>query len=257
MTLTSDEDHSSVRVHQKKKITRLTFSGMTCFFICAVLWILSNTARMSKHIHDDHSSYWVSVETSKLMEWYNDVDVCVLSSPAAATPLSYTIPSLQHHDSGRSNSTSHHNSLRMKPQLQKNILLNLEANWSKKCTLSYPPVEGEVDREGSSRNVPLFCHISNCNMPLAVSQFHRKQLNSEKVKHVPRGSLMHHLTVMAESERPLVFIGDSVTKQVHIRSQYLFLMLPILWLLYFSLNAERRSFILRGYKIGCLITVDW
>jgi hypothetical protein len=175
-----------------------------------VVWILKHTARMSRDIHDDHSSFWVSVDSSKLNEWYDTHDVCLLSSPAAAPYSHHSVSQRRHNHSSDHRGTlqSSHADL----QIQRKILKNMEMNWSNSCAMESRTAMREAGH--TRNNVPSFCRLSNCDLPLAARLFHRKELNSKVIKNLPRKSLIGYLYHMAEAEHALVFIGDSVTKQV-------------------------------------------
>jgi len=161
---------------------------------------------MSVRIHDDHSSLWISVDTSTLNEWYAEQDVCLLTSPAAI-PFSKS-------SSTHSTSALRHNKSRVDLDWQKIGVVehNLERNWSHRCDLVFERSEMMIDRKKFS--IPQFCRISHCNLPLAARNFHRKILNSKLLRNFTRKSLVPHLYKMATAERALVFIGASITKQV-------------------------------------------
>jgi len=160
---------------------------------------------MSVRIHDDHSSLWISVDTSTLNEWYAEQDVCLLTSPAAI-PFSKS-------SSTHSTSALRHNKSRVDLDWQKIGVVehNLERNWSHRCDLVFERSEMMIDRKKFS--IPQFCRISHCNLPLAARNFHRKILNSKLLRNFTRKSLVPHLYKMATAERALVFIGASITKQ--------------------------------------------
>jgi hypothetical protein len=186
--------------------SKLVAPGLVLFFLGAVVYILRITSRMSVLIHDDHSSYWVPVNSSALKEWYNEQDVCVLTSPAA-------IPQAKGGD-GHTTPTMlrHFNTTRT--YLEGISSLGIEKNWSDRCKID---IMKKTAKNGQRKNtIPPFCRISNCNLPLSARNFHRKELNVKLLTNFTRKSLPRYLKSMAVLERALVFIGDSVTRQVRI-----------------------------------------
>jgi hypothetical protein len=192
--------------------------ALSLLFLCIVIWVLNNTAQMSKVIHDDHSSFWVPLDSSKLDEWYNELDVCLLSSPTAAlsggsgghadmhTPVQ---SSLRH--KGHTSPTyvvvsnrSHADFL-----LRTNAIKNVEMNWSKNCMKQFQ----NIGRHHNN-NIPSFCRISTCSPSLVAHNFYRKELNGKLTGNFTRKSLGVHLYRLSVAEQALIFIGDSTTKQV-------------------------------------------
>lgn len=213
------DPHRTLPVYegQKKTISILIPTFLLLFFLSVVLWILSMTARMSKNIHDDHSSFWVSLDDSaRLSEWYNDIDVCLLSSPFTSAP---TIADYAQ-DGTRHSGSIRHNKTKTDIQLQRKVLVDLETNWSHRCAKDFRTARKEV---------PFFCRISNCNLPLFRRHFHLKELNSKLIRS-PRKSLIYHLYSLAEAEHALVFIGDTVTKQVRQCLELVYLLTRLLYL---------------------------
>lgn len=233
---------------QKKTFSKFLIPGLLLFFFSIVLCILNKTARMSKVIHDDHSSFWVSVDDiSKLHEWYNELDVCLLSSPFIAGPMSTTGATDDEH-SHSSTYVRHHRESRSD---QRKILVDKETNWSDSCAKEFRNT-GVRTRVG---NRPYFCHISNCHQPLAARPFHQKELNLKLIRS-PKHSFKQYLFQLAEAEHALVFIGDTVTKQVSKWASSVFFFIVYSYIIFYHVSCyihifvECRSIILRSDQVG-------
>lgn len=194
---------------ERKTISKIIIPGLLFFFLSIVVWILSITARMSKNIHDDHSSLWVAMDdTSILHEWYDELDVCLLSSQSVTGMNSnMTTDGYSYNNSAIRRHHNKNGQLRSGLQFQKIQLADAEINWSNSCAVELRASRKEfIHKKGD--NTPSFCHLSHSARP-----FHRKQLNS-KLLRSPRQSLRQYLFRLAEDEHALVFIGDTVTRQV-------------------------------------------
>ena len=157
---------------------------MIIFFLGVTIWILSITSRMSKIIHDDHSSLWVPAEKHNIDDWYSEMGVCL-----NATHIS-------------------HEKLGKKKHLDYNIFQDCK-----------PKNEQHVQVNGRDyrrSRIPPFCRFSRCNLPFSGRNYHLKELSTRITNNTPRMSLLRLMVRMAVADHAIVFIGDSVTKQVRI-----------------------------------------
>lgn len=194
--------------------------SLSLLFLSIILWVLRDTARLSKEMHDDHASFWVPLEIKDLSQWYSPLDVCLLSAPSfglfdmgmtfanesvfeGSHLTQQLLPQMYRRHRYRQNKKG--NKSLANEKLRANAIISIERNWTWRCRKQFLPT-----RRTSS---PLFCRISNCQFPIASHTYFRKALHPKITSKISRSDLVKRLMRMSIENEGLAFIGDSISKQ--------------------------------------------
>ena len=171
--------NSTIAGHQEsnKCWKRVSHAGIIVFLFSALfsvlLWDLHKVHEMSIIIHDDHTSHWIQMRPTDLTKWFTPVDICMLNVSSPDTDLY---------------------------QYRK-----------KNCSKLIPP----------KASVPLHltCGIGSsiggkvCLPPLNTRSFFTAQLRHPLLGNASNQLLRSSLREFAVRNKPVVFVGDGISKQ--------------------------------------------
>jgi len=195
---------SSASTDKVRKKANLRYVHAACSFIMLsmilfiMMWDMKKVQRMSTIIHDDHRSLWVRMNSTVLRYWYNSYDLCLLSSKGSVI---YS----------RSDNQSNGNSMNINTSSN----VDLVANQCHSVTSS--TIQGSSSKQLTSS--PLRCNVGygyhnlNCLVNLTMRSFYRYMLN-DKALGDPRNMMLRSVLMdLSMTKRPVVILGDGVSKQ--------------------------------------------
>ena len=146
------------------------------FLISILLWTLTKVKRLSDILHDDHKGVWTPMSTSNFSKWYSEPESCLLQQE------------LFKHLSPNNNYNNNNNK---KCGDIQNPYLHLKL----KCSL------------GSS--------VGNrkCLTPFLSKKYYAYQPTHHYLNDHTNTKLRHILSYISSKKKPLVFIGDVISKQ--------------------------------------------
>ena len=202
----SEHDHtvvgSSGPTTDRKK-ANLRHVHVACTFImlmlvlAIVMWDMKKVQTMSTIIHDDHRSLWISMNSTVLKFWYNSYDLCVLNRGSIT----------------RSRSDNQRNGSSAMSIISPNsiIINNNSINRQCKSVIS--------TSQDSSKQIPLRCNVGygyhnlDCLSNLTMRSFYRYMLNDRALGD-PRNMMLRTVLMdLSMTKRPIVILGDGVSKQ--------------------------------------------
>jgi hypothetical protein len=157
----------------KRLSQALAFFGMVALLVLLMMWDLHKAQMLSEIIHDDHVGNWVQMEPEELRQWYTPLDRCMLSLNESNTNL--TNYRLTH------------------------------------CT-ALPKVK-RIPNLHLSCNIGATISGKTCHAPLATRTFFTAKLKNPLLGDPSNTFLSDALRKYAEQNKPIVFVGDGVTKQ--------------------------------------------
>lgn len=157
-----------------KRLTNVAIFVLVFVGLFAVLvWDMRKVHMLSEIIHDDHSNHWMQVDNAALKWWLSPSDICMLNVSDPRT--------------------------------------DLYAYKAKNCS-------GLSNSKGSA-SLHLSCSIGAsiggkiCHAPLATRTFFAAQLRNPVIGNATNLLLRTTLRQLAAQRKPVVFVGDGISKQ--------------------------------------------
>jgi hypothetical protein len=162
-----------------------------------MMWDMKKVQTMSTIIHDDHRSLWVSMNSTILKFWYNSYDLCVLNRGSITRSRS---------DNNQKNGSA------MSIISPNNNIVNIVSN-NRQCN------SVTSASQDSSKQIPLRCNVGygyhnlDCLSNLTMRSFYRYMLNDRALGDPHNMMLRTVLMDLSMTKRPIVILGDGVSKQ--------------------------------------------
>lgn len=199
----ADTEHDPTVVGSSdKKKANLRHVHVACTFImlslvlAIVMWDMKKVQTMSTIIHDDHRSLWISMNSTVLKFWYNSYDLCVLNRGSIT----------------RSRSDNQRNGSSAMSIISPNSIINNNNN-NRQCKSVISP------SQDNSKQIPLRCNVGygyhnlDCLSNLTMRSFYRYMLNDRALGD-PRNMMLRTVLMdLSMTKRPIVILGDGVSKQ--------------------------------------------
>lgn len=157
-----------------KRLTNIAIFVLVFAGLFAVLvWDMRKVHMLSEIIHDDHTNHWMQVDNAALKWWLSPSDICMLNVSDPNT--------------------------------------DLFAYKAKNCS-------GLTSSKGSAQ-LHLSCSIGAsiggkiCHAPLATRTFFAAQLKDPTIGNATNMLLRTTLRQLASQRKPIVFVGDGISKQ--------------------------------------------
>ena len=186
-----------------RKKSNLQHVHVACSFImlsivlAIMMWDMKKVQTMSTIIHDDHRSLWVSMNSTILKFWYNSYDLCVLNRGSITRSRS---------DNNQRNGSA------MSIISPNNNIVNIVSN-NRQCN------SVTSASQDSSKQIPLRCNVGygyhnlDCLSNLTMRSFYRYMLNDRALGDPHNMMLRTVLMDLSMTKRPIVILGDGVSKQ--------------------------------------------
>lgn len=186
-----------------RKKANLQHVHVACSFImlsivlAIMMWDMKKVQTMSTIIHDDHRSLWVSMNSTVLKFWYNSYDLCVLNRGSITRSRS---------DNNQRNGSA------MSIISPNNNIVNIVSN-NRQCN------SVTSASQDSSKQIPLRCNVGygyhnlDCLANLTMRSFYRYMLNDRALGDPHNIMLRTVLMDLSMTKRPIVILGDGVSKQ--------------------------------------------
>ena len=186
-----------------RKKSNLQHVHVACSFImlsivlAIMMWDMKKVQTMSTIIHDDHRSLWVSMNSTILKFWYNSYDLCVLNRGSITRSRS---------DNNQKNGSA------MSIISPNNNIVNIVSN-NRQCN------SVTSASQDSSKQIPLRCNVGygyhnlDCLSNLTMRSFYRYMLNDRALGDPHNMMLRTVLMDLSMTKRPIVILGDGVSKQ--------------------------------------------
>lgn len=149
------------------------FVGMFLGLFSVLLWDLRKVHMMSEIIHDDHTSHWMVMGLSEVRHWLSPVDICMLNVTSPDTDL------YQYRKRNCSKLTS------SRGNVQLHLSCSIGSSIGGKACL--PPLNTRTFFSSRLRH-PILGNASNALLRTALQEF-------------------------ARLDKPVIFIGDGISKQ--------------------------------------------
>ena len=157
-----------------KRLTQITIFFVVFILLFAVMvWDLRKAHMLSEIIHDDHTSHWAQLSMSDLKLWLSPLDVCMLNASSPSVDL-------------QSYKTKHCSKL---TSAVGSTALHLS------CSI------------GSSISGKL------CQPPLSSRTFFTAHLRDKMLGNSSSNTLKSSLRKFAALQKPIIFVGDGLSKQ--------------------------------------------